>query len=214
MECSRESPPSAVLTEMGRDGSRRLHVRRATAARQEKDSVSKNATGSMTTTVQTFKTLLLQGFSARSDALADLSGSPRKWGNGGTADHRTLKLSGCFAVIRFGNLCRCPHPCPLQGVAAAGCTRTTIDSAHARCSAAPRSGLLAANWQQTTRAVCQNLTQHLNARPPALGQTSFLRKIIIVRDPGMRLSAHDLITRIARRSPGGSGAFDTARISK
>src|SRR5271154_4390730 len=48
MECSRESPPSAVLTEMGRVGSRRLHVRRATAAGQESNSVSTNATGSMT----------------------------------------------------------------------------------------------------------------------------------------------------------------------
>src|SRR5580692_2670470 len=48
MECSRESPPSAVLTEMGRDGSRRLHVRRATAAGHETESVSKNATESMT----------------------------------------------------------------------------------------------------------------------------------------------------------------------
>jgi hypothetical protein len=199
---------------MGRDGSRRLHVRRATAARQEKDSVSKNATGSMTTTVQTFKTLLLQGFAARSDALADLSGSPRKWGNGGTADHRTLKLSGCFAVIRLAISAGAPTPAPCKGWLLPDALGRQSTSAHARCSAAPRSGLLAANWQQTTRAVCQNLTQPLNARPPALGQTSFLRKIIIVRDPGMRLSAHDLITRIARRSPGGSGAFDTARISK
>jgi len=48
MECSRESPPSAVLAEMGRDGSRRLHVRCTTAAGQERDSVSTNATESMT----------------------------------------------------------------------------------------------------------------------------------------------------------------------
>jgi hypothetical protein len=33
---------------MGRDGPGRLHVRRATAAGQERDSVSKNATESMT----------------------------------------------------------------------------------------------------------------------------------------------------------------------
>jgi hypothetical protein len=214
MECSRESPPSAVLTEMGRDGSRRLHVRRATAARQEKDSVSKNATGSMTTTIQTFKTLLLQGFAARSDALADLSGSPRKWGNGGTADHRTLKLSGCFAVIRFGNLCRCPHPCPLQGVAAAGCTRTTIDIS----SCAVLSGA-------TKRPARRKLAADDAGRLPksdaafkcsaaGIGSNVIPEKNHYVRDPGMRLSAHDLITRIARRSPGGSGAFDTARISK
>src|ERR1700730_8390391 len=35
MECSLESTPSAVLTEMGHDGSRRLYVRRATAAGPE-----------------------------------------------------------------------------------------------------------------------------------------------------------------------------------
>src|ERR1700730_12281765 len=48
MQCPPESRPSAVLTEMGRDGSRRLHVRCTTAAGQETDSVSRNATGSMT----------------------------------------------------------------------------------------------------------------------------------------------------------------------
>src|SRR3984885_1809028 len=89
MECSRESAPSSVLTEMGRDGSRRLHVRRPTAARQEKDSVSKNATGSM-------KALLLQGFAARSDAWADVSGSPRKWGKSGTAGTRTQRKTPVF----------------------------------------------------------------------------------------------------------------------
>src|ERR1700722_9333153 len=51
--------------------------------------LSKSSSGRL----RAIKTLLLQGFTARSDALADVSGSPRKWGNGGTAGTRTQDQS-------------------------------------------------------------------------------------------------------------------------
>jgi hypothetical protein len=79
----------------------------------------------------TIKTLCLQAFTARSDALSDDSGSPLEVGEmvGRLATEKSFYAT-VFTRILFGRLYRCPHKCPFLWVAATGCRWIDITECH------------------------------------------------------------------------------------